>query len=400
MRYFLHPKSTSSFLTAHVMLLTLFMISMQGCSSTEKNEEKFPIETPQIEIATTSQSDVSEFVVRGEAGAAIYINGKKIGTIGSNGVTTITLEIPQDDESSVQTLVLKDEAGHESEPVVFTLHPKNTQTPEDHQQENNNSTDSNETNSSDNNVTTPKPTTNAATLTSLKLTADQTTLNKETNTTLKVMAIFSDNTTQEVTNQVTWLITPKNTLEIKNTNLKTLQDGNLTLQAQLKNRESNILHVNVYWEVNGYRLPPMPDETLNNATLLGIDVNNNGVRDDVERWIYATYNHPIERGIFMQSARAYQKVIVDPSKAHETVKYMDEALSCEFYMIENNEKLYKKYEYQYPTKELKKVEFNTLERHMAYKRYNSEFNGEVLSAPLSSKENCEFDNNGTLKKLP
>lgn len=37
--------------------------------------------------------------------------------------------------------------------------------------------------------------------------------------------------------------------------------------------------------INGIAVPPEPDATLNNATLAGVDVNENGVRDDVERKI-------------------------------------------------------------------------------------------------------------------
>lgn len=37
--------------------------------------------------------------------------------------------------------------------------------------------------------------------------------------------------------------------------------------------------------INGISVPPEPDAVLNNATLAGVDVNNNGVRDDVERII-------------------------------------------------------------------------------------------------------------------
>jgi len=55
--------------------------------------------------------------------------------------------------------------------------------------------------------------------------------------------------------------------------------------------------------IYGHRLPPEPDTVVNNSTLLGIDVNNNGVRDDVERWIYETYKdkHPIHIDIAMQA---------------------------------------------------------------------------------------------------
>ena len=35
--------------------------------------------------------------------------------------------------------------------------------------------------------------------------------------------------------------------------------------------------------INGITVPPEPAPDINNATLAGVDVNNNGVRDDVER---------------------------------------------------------------------------------------------------------------------
>ena len=163
--------------------------------------------------------------------------------------------------------------------------------------------------------------------------------------------------------------------------------------------DSNTTAHKTPWVVDGHVLPPEPDPMVNNATLLGVDVNHNGVRDDVERWIYKTYKHPIERGIFMQSARAYNKVIVNPKKAHETTKYIDDAYSCRIYWFTKDKKLHDKYEYIYPSKKISKIQFNTLKRHMAYERYNSEFNGEVFNSPKASKEKCEFDENGILKAL-
>jgi|SRR3989344_1667142 len=41
-------------------------------------------------------------------------------------------------------------------------------------------------------------------------------------------------------------------------------------------------------DING-TLPTEPDPTENNATLSGVDSNNNGIRDDVERAIYLKY---------------------------------------------------------------------------------------------------------------
>ena len=44
----------------------------------------------------------------------------------------------------------------------------------------------------------------------------------------------------------------------------------------------------VWSDVNG-TLPPEPDPAENNATLVGVDSNKNGIRDDVERAIYLKY---------------------------------------------------------------------------------------------------------------
>ena len=42
-------------------------------------------------------------------------------------------------------------------------------------------------------------------------------------------------------------------------------------------------------DVLGTNLPPVPYEPENDATVAGIDKNNNGIRDDVERAIFAKY---------------------------------------------------------------------------------------------------------------
>ena len=57
----------------------------------------------------------------------------------------------------------------------------------------------------------------------------------------------------------------------------------------------------------GYTLPTMPDETINSATLIGIDSNKNGVRDDVEIFIYTNYSKPEEQKAQMQMAKNIQE---------------------------------------------------------------------------------------------
>jgi len=103
----------------------------------------------------------------------------------------------------------------------------------------------------------------------------------------------------------------------------------------------------------------------------------------------------------MQKARVYQIVIEDPSRANETVKYSDAALSCDFYWryeAENNNEnfILDKYKSRKVGKNIKSLMFNNIQRHIAYERYNGEFNGKTLHAPEASKEKCNFDVNGLL----
>jgi hypothetical protein len=83
--------------------------------------------------------------------------------------------------------------------------------------------------------------------------------------------------------------------------------------------------------INGFKLPPKPDEDKNNETLLGIDLNRNGIRDDVERWIITHYaNDPkypkTKTAIALQYAWASQKILENPTM--ESKKYLDDALDC------------------------------------------------------------------------
>jgi len=56
------------------------------------------------------------------------------------------------------------------------------------------------------------------------------------------------------------------------------------------------------------QVPPEPDSALNNATLAGVDSNNNGLRDDVEIWIASSFKSPAERAVVAQMAKSMQSV--------------------------------------------------------------------------------------------
>ncbi|MDR1284894.1 MAG: hypothetical protein LBJ88_01690 [Campylobacteraceae bacterium] len=190
----------------------------------------------------------------------------------------------------------------------------------------------------------------------------------------------------------------------------------------------------------GYQLPPCPDLKENDKTLLGIDTNDNGVRDDVEVWIYHHYDkyipcvevevnvtapdgkivrgfkdvcedtvkpyHQIVREITMQYAKAYQIVIQKPEKAKKTIKYMDNALLCELYFLTDakylNEPTFRdKNNNIYKYKELEDIQLNTVQRARAFRKYIFYLKGGryELEDGLKKRRNaCDFDVDKLLEK--
>ncbi|MDR2100260.1 MAG: hypothetical protein LBP40_05485 [Campylobacteraceae bacterium] len=150
--------------------------------------------------------------------------------------------------------------------------------------------------------------------------------------------------------------------------------------------------------VNGYELPPCPDPEINDATLLGIDINNNGVRDDVERWIIVKYknHHRIVTEIGFQTARAAQIVIQDPSRAKETYPIEDAAQFCNSYFTRYaslfNEPILIDHTIITSTA-FKTIQFNTEQRIRAYLAYDKALSGGVYSLPHADERRafCTFD---------
>ena len=92
--------------------------------------------------------------------------------------------------------------------------------------------------------------------------------------------------------------------------------------------------------INGIQVPPMPNPAINNATLLGVDSNNNGVRDDVEIYIAQKYGkNPIQYKAMMQSAKAAQLYLEangDPTMSTKAMIEVDKASDCSFYAFGND----------------------------------------------------------------
>ncbi|PIP68954.1 hypothetical protein COW91_01965 [Candidatus Nomurabacteria bacterium CG22_combo_CG10-13_8_21_14_all_32_8] len=103
-------------------------------------------------------------------------------------------------------------------------------------------------------------------------------------------------------------------------------------------------------DVMGVNLPPPPGE-LADATVEGIDANNNGIRDDVELAVFKEYpNSAKTRAVLLQYALVLQMQMIQPILDTETVvasiQEEDRAYQCIGEIIERddeNEKIMNKY---------------------------------------------------------
>ena len=187
--------------------------------------------------------------------------------------------------------------------------------------------------------------------------------------------------------------------------------------------------------IHGHRLPPEPDPKINNSTLLGTDSNNNGIRDDVERWIYKRYDsycpcekgiikvvmngkevlyykgvavenfniscsdiptkyHPVYVDIALQTARGYQLILEHAEQAKEIDHIVSAFIACESYYM-----TYAKYfnepilvEERIDDKVFTRV-FNTKEREERFHVYDSLLSGSVIGTGKvgEGKNLCDFN---------
>jgi len=103
-------------------------------------------------------------------------------------------------------------------------------------------------------------------------------------------------------------------------------------------------------DVMGKNLPPDPG-VLADATVQGIDVNNNGIRDDVELAVFKEYpNSAKTRAVLLQYALAMQMEFIQPIFEQEvviaTTQEGDRAYQCIGKILvrdDENEKIMEKY---------------------------------------------------------
>ncbi|MFT7879341.1 MAG: hypothetical protein ABXS91_03015 [Sulfurimonas sp.] len=381
------------------LLIAILAFVLGACSSTSKA----PVETVTIQAQSSQQVNY-----QAKEGAGSYswkqVSGPEV-SIADRSSSTLSFTAPE--VTGEMTLVFELEAVING--VVQRTEVRVIVSPADSGGDDNTTAGGNDDNTTtgggdddnastggDDNVTEP-----TVSLQSLKLTVAKTSLNKDENTTVKAEATYADNTTKDVTDKVQWVVTPSSAVKVTSSTLTALQDKATTLKAKLNTTLSNSIDLNIIWRVNGHTLPPEPDKALNDSTLLGIDVNNNGVRDDVERWIYNEYKdkHPIHIDIAMQAGRAYKKVLETPEKAKEIHDEVVAAGDCESYYrhcvddASINAKRILSKEGEIVNKYFRSKVFNTTERKNAYYEYNSLLSGDTYIIPWCSemKQLCDFD---------
>ena len=203
--------------------------------------------------------------------------------------------------------------------------------------------------------------------------------------TIHVQALYEDNTTKDVTQDVEWLLGDNSIVSIDKNLITPLKEGTTTLQAKYSNKTTPSIAVNVYTKIDDFILPPEPDETLNNSTLLGIDSNHNGIRDDIERWILLDKeiyygNAKIERSIAFEKARAFQMTLADPTNRDDIVhQAMTDASDCRSYYIYVKNRDREEYDGK-ENRNLKDKIFNTRERFKTYWKYDGTLGGRVFTS--------------------
>jgi hypothetical protein len=81
--------------------------------------------------------------------------------------------------------------------------------------------------------------------------------------------------------------------------------------------------------INGITVPVAPDATMNAATLKGVDSNNNGVRDDVERQISKAANSTSQFDTASKLANAYQALITNPTPvSRQSALLVEKSILC------------------------------------------------------------------------
>lgn len=123
--------------------------------------------------------------------------------------------------------------------------------------------------------------------------------------------------------------------------------------------------------INGITVPPEPAPALNNATVAGVDVNNNGVRDDVERIIARKSQTTPAFEAGLGTARELSKLISRPRPTQGEMDAISRNLNCQGLKLANSGISDNSY--------IASALLNTPERQSAYRKNSVGYVGGLFS---------------------
>lgn len=93
--------------------------------------------------------------------------------------------------------------------------------------------------------------------------------------------------------------------------------------------------------INGLLVPPAPPIAENNKTIEGIDIDKNGVRDDMDRWAAQKFGHipAIVHPVYMTMRANQMRLTSSPSTQAEAVAILKESIqygTCGWKVIDDS----------------------------------------------------------------
>lgn len=136
---------------------------------------------------------------------------------------------------------------------------------------------------------------------------------------------------------------------------------------------------------------PMPNATINDKTVAGVDSDGDGIRDDIQRWINEKYaTQPKVKMTMKQMAMGMQLALLSVANKEQSIvtskKYLND-LTCAFYTVGVDAAAKLK-------RELKSKILNTKDRHYADIKVSANFSGQshdLPSTPEEEKALCAFN---------
>jgi hypothetical protein len=130
------------------------------------------------------------------------------------------------------------------------------------------------------------------------------------------------------------------------------------------------------------------------ATLAGIDSDNDGVRDDVQRWIVMSYpNSEKTRAALQQMAKAMQNILLNATDVVNARAYSleeDKASDCISYV--RKQVLGARSSDAYNVKrEMDAIYLNTYLRTKVYLQYDAHLSGMFFAVPIDKSTSCNFN---------